>query len=88
MVLCHSMNTGSVVGIHTAVATLKPYLMQNNLFEPFALTGSGVVKNFGCKCHCSCLKRISHLVEFPLPNIFFYCRLCWPLISTLRTLHI
>ena len=32
MVVCSSMNTGSVVG------TPKPYTMQKNLFELFALT--------------------------------------------------
>ena len=38
MVLDQSMNAGSVM------ETLKPYHMQNNLFELFALTGSGMQK--------------------------------------------
>ena len=38
MVLDHSMNAGSVM------ETLKPYHMQKNLFELFALTGSGMQK--------------------------------------------
>ena len=33
--------SGEVVG------NLKPYLMQNNLFELFALTGSGGAKTLG-----------------------------------------
>ena len=43
MVLCQSMNGGSVVG------TLKPYYIQKNLFELFALTGGGVAQNFRCE---------------------------------------
>ena len=38
MVLCHSMNVGSVV------ETLKPYLMPKKLCELFALTGGGDAK--------------------------------------------
>ena len=43
-VLCHSMNAGSVVG------PLKTYLIQNNLFELFALTGSGDTKTMRPIC--------------------------------------
>ena len=41
MILCHAMDADSVVGYHEVVGTLKPYYMQKNLFEFFALTGSG-----------------------------------------------
>ena len=37
MMLCHSMNAGLVVSYHEVVGTLKPYHMQKNLFELFAL---------------------------------------------------
>ena len=50
MVLCHSMNAGSVVGYHEVVGTLMSYHMQKNLFEYFALTGGETQKNFGHKC--------------------------------------
>ena len=45
MVLCHSMNTGSVVG------TLKPCLMQKSLFEVFTVTGSRDAKTLGMSAH-------------------------------------
>ena len=35
MVICHSVNAGSAVGIHWVVGTLKLYDMQKNLFELF-----------------------------------------------------
>ena len=41
------MNAGSLVGYHEVVGTLKPYLMQKNLFECFALTGGGTQKTLG-----------------------------------------
>ena len=45
MVLCHSMNTVSVVGYHGVVETLKLYPVQKNLFELFALADRGDEKN-------------------------------------------
>ena len=44
MVICHSMNAGSAVGIHWVVGTLKLYHMQKNLFKLFALIGNGMQK--------------------------------------------
>ena len=41
MVLCHSMNARSVV------RTLKPFLVQKNLFELFAFKGGGDAKTLG-----------------------------------------
>ena len=44
------------------VGTLKPYLMQKNLFELFALTGSGDTKTLGTNtCTISC--TIAHAQE-------------------------
>ena len=43
-------NVGSLGGYHEVVGTLKPYFMQKNLFECFALTGGETQKNFGHKC--------------------------------------
>ena len=78
IILCHSINVGSVVGIQKMVGSFKHYFMQNNLFELFALTGSRT-KKFRCKCLCP-----SHLVEFPLPNFFTdwlvsfrFSMVCW-----------
>ena len=45
MVLCHSMNVGSAVGIS------KPYHMQKNLFELLALTGGRGGKTLGISTH-------------------------------------
>ena len=44
MALCHSMSAGSVDG------TLKHCLMQNTLFERFALTGSRDAKTCASAC--------------------------------------
>ena len=41
MVLCHSMNAGSVVGIPRGGGNNQPYHIQKNLFEHFPFTGSG-----------------------------------------------
>ena len=56
MVLCHSMNTGSVMGIPYSGEDTQtlPYAKQ---FEIFALTGSGVVKTLG-----ACTSAISHAI--------------------------
>ena len=43
------------------VGTLKPCLVEKNLFEPFAITGGRDEKTL----------HMSHLVEFPLPNFNF-----------------
>ena len=51
MVLCHSMNAGSVVGTLQVLGTLKPYHMQKNLFELFALTGSEDANTLGKSTH-------------------------------------
>ena len=47
MVLCHSMNAGSVLGYHELVGTFKPYLMQRNLSEVFEQT-VGMQKVWAC----------------------------------------
>ena len=47
MVLSHSMSTGSVMVTLTGVKTLKPYLMQKNLFKLFVLTDSRDAKALG-----------------------------------------
>ena len=70
MVLCHSMNAGSVVGYHEVVGTLMSYHMQKNLFEYFALTGGETQKNFGHKCSGYRLCQ-SLFVKLSL-NIFSY----------------
>ena len=59
MVLCHSVNTGSVVG------KLKLYLRQKYLFELFELTDSEDAHTFRVENsrHCSCP---SHLVILSL----------------------
>ena len=49
MALCHSKNAGSVVGYHEMVETLKPYHMQKNLFELFALTDGGDERTSGAR---------------------------------------
>ena len=38
-------------GCHEVVVTLKRYLMQKNLFELFALRGSGDTKTSGASAH-------------------------------------
>ena len=58
MALCHSMSAGSVEG------TLKHCLMQNTLFELFALTGSWDAKT--CASACA---RVPSLVNEPSGSI-------------------
>ena len=45
----HSKNAGSVVGYLEVVWILKPYHMQKNLFELFALTDIGDEKTSGAR---------------------------------------
>ena len=59
MVFCHYMNAGSVVGYHEVVGTLKPYLMQKNLFECFALTGAGTQKTLDTSVRAIACARAS-----------------------------
>ena len=49
MIVCHSMNAASVVGIPEVVGALIPYLMQKNLFELFALMGGRDVKTMSAR---------------------------------------
>ena len=58
MVLCHSMNTGSVMGIPYSGGDTQtlPYAKQ---FEHFALIGSGVVKTLGASA-CAISHVIAH----------------------------
>ena len=58
MVLCHSMNAGSVVGYDEVVGTVKSYLIQNDLNFLY-LQMTGMQKLWA--------QVPSHLVEFPLP---------------------
>ena len=56
MILCCNMNACSVVGNHEVMGTLKPCIMQYNLCELCALTGSSDPKTLGVSplCHLSC----------------------------------
>ena len=45
IVFCHFMNAGVVVGYNEVGGAFKPYRMQRNLFELFALTGDGDEKH-------------------------------------------
>ena len=46
-------------GYHEVVGTLKPYLMQKNLFGFFSLTGSRDVKTLSM-CSCAIIHAIVH----------------------------
>ena len=58
-------------GYHEVVGTLKPNLMQKNLFEIFALTASADSKTSGTILP-------SHLLELPLTIFVFYFSMYLP----------
>ena len=66
MVLCDSMNAGTVVvDTREVVVTLKPYPIQKNLFKLFTLRGSRRHQ----KLRVRSSSHPSHLVKFSHPNL-------------------